>query len=108
MKRITVLMVGTLIAGACGGSPTPAAPADAPDLVAGRSVYIRNCASCHGSAGGGGRGPRLDEGRTLDTFPSVEDQVSFVSEGKGGMPAFSDRLSAEEIEDVVRFIREVL
>ena len=103
-----MLLVGVLTVGACGGSPTPAAPADAPGLVAGRSVYIRNCASCHGSAGGGGRGLRLDEGRTLDTFPSVDDQMSFVSEGKGGMPAFADRLSAEEIEDVVRFVREVL
>lgn len=108
LSEIAVLLAGALLVGACGASPTPAAPENDSGLVAGRDVYIRNCASCHGSAGGGGRGPRMDEGRTTDTFPSVEDQILFVAEGKRGMPGFSDRLSAEEIEDVVRFVREVL
>ncbi len=108
MKTIAGMVLGVLVAGACSGSSTPAAPADDPGLVAGRDVFVRNCASCHGSAGGGGRGPKISEGRTADLFPAIEDQILFVAEGKGGMPAFSGRLSAEEIEDVVRFVREVL
>ncbi len=102
------LVASASLVGACSSTPTPAAPAGDATLEAGRGIYIRNCMSCHGAAGGGGRGPRLDEGRTVEDFPEVGDQIQWVTEGNKGMPAFDDRLSAEEIEDVVHFVREVL
>ena len=61
------------------------------------------------------RRPRRGEDRTpsrrarvADRFPDVEDQISFVQEGKGLMPGFGNLLTDEEIEAVVRYEREVL
>jgi mono/diheme cytochrome c family protein len=45
-----------------------------------------------------------------ERFPDVADQVALVSNGVSGtsMRAFSDVLSAEEIDAVVRYTRESL
>ena len=73
--------------------------------VDGAAVYAGRCASCHGGDGGGGSGPALADGRMVEAFPEVADQVAVVTDGRNGMPAFSSRLSAEEIEAVVEFTR---
>ena len=74
----------------------------------GAAVYADNCASCHGAAGEGGRGPALAGGAVVEAFPEAADQVVVVTDGQGGMPAFGDRLSAEEIDAVVEFTRSGL
>ena len=51
----------------------------------GVEIYVAHCAGCHGSDGGGGTGPRL-AGKVADDFPDIEDQIAFVTKGKGGMP----------------------
>ncbi len=103
-----LLLVAAVFLGACSVTATPRADNDDPVLEVGRTVYIRNCASCHGAAGGGGKGPPLSEGRIGANFANIEDQIDLVTNGKGGMPAFSGRLTEEELEAVVRFTREVL
>ncbi len=70
----------------------------------GAEIYVAHCAGCHGSDGGGGTGPRL-AGKVADDFPDVADQVAFVTEGKGGMPAFGGSLSAADIRLVVEYTR---
>lgn len=97
---------------ACGGSSpevqtAPDGTLD-PQLVEGRDVYGSNCASCHGNSGGGGRGPALDDGRMVEEYPDVADQIDVVTNGKGGMPAFGEKLTPAEIEAVVAYTREVL
>jgi mono/diheme cytochrome c family protein len=77
-------------------------------LVAGRRLWIDNCMRCHGSAGHGGVGPELAGRKVLDDFPAVAAQVEFVRNGRGIMPAWKNLLSEREIEDVVRFTRQVL
>ncbi|MDQ3740185.1 MAG: cytochrome c, partial [Actinomycetota bacterium] len=68
-------------------------------------VYDQNCASCHGPEGQGGTGPRL-AGEQAYTDPDVV--VSQIREGGGGMPAFGDKLSAQELADVSAFVVEEL
>jgi len=70
----------------------------------GASIYRQSCAGCHGASGGGGVGPAL-AGQVADRFPDVADQIAVVTEGRGGMPAFGGRLSAEEVEQVVEHTR---
>ena len=41
-------------------------------------------------------------------YPDPADQIAVVTNGRGGMPAFGDRLSAEEIAAVVEYTRTVL
>lgn len=69
------------------------------------AVFADRCAGCHGPDGGGGRGPQLSDGRVAAAFPNIEDQVVVVTDGRGGMPAFGDRLSEDEISAVVAFSR---
>ena len=92
--------------------PTPP-PEVHPDVVAatgvdGAAVFGRSCAGCHGGDGSGGIGPRLAGGRVVVAFPDAEDQIAVVSDGRGGMPAFGERLTPDEIAAVVEYTRTVL
>lgn len=97
-----------LVVAGCSTTPTPQVIGDDVDLQSGRDLFIRNCTSCHGSAGQGGRGSKLNEGRVAERYPDIADQLEVVSDGRGGMPAFSGRLDEDQVEQVVRFTREVL
>ncbi len=92
----------------CASASTPEVADGDPTLQSGRDVYIRQCASCHGGDGGGGRGTKLSDGVVTAAYPDIEDQITVVAEGRNAMPAFGGRLTPEEIEAVVRFTREVL
>lgn len=92
---------------------TPTAPATsdgAPEPVGvdGAAVYAARCAGCHGDDGTGGFGPALGGGRVVAEFPDEADQIEVVTSGRGAMPAFGSRLSAEEIAAVVAFTRTEL
>ncbi|MGH8915563.1 MAG: c-type cytochrome [Acidimicrobiia bacterium] len=91
--------------GSGGGEATAEAPDGAPD---GAAIFAGSCARCHGSDGSGGIGPPLSGGRAVDRFPDPADQIVVVTDGRGGMPAFEDNLTPEEIEAVVTFTREEL
>jgi mono/diheme cytochrome c family protein len=76
--------------------------------VSGDAVFAANCATCHGRDGRGGPAPVLADGRVVDDFPDPADQIAFVTNGRGRMPAFGGRLSPEEIEAVVEYTRTEL
>ncbi|HEX6312055.1 MAG TPA: cytochrome c [Acidimicrobiia bacterium] len=71
----------------------------------GAELYAANCARCHGAEGGGGIGPRLSDGAVVEAFPDAADEVVVVTDGRGSMPSFAERLSAAEIRDVVEYTR---
>jgi mono/diheme cytochrome c family protein len=86
----------------------PAAVVEAAGGVDGATVFADNCAGCHGGDGTGGIGPRLAGGRVVAQFPDPVDQIAVVTGGRGGMPAFGEKLSEEEIAAVVEYTRTVL
>ena len=86
----------------------PAAVVDAAGGVDGATMFGDNCAGCHGGDGSGGIGPRLAGGRVVTVYPDPADQIAVVANGRGGMPAFGERLSEEEIAAVVEYTRTVL
>jgi hypothetical protein len=49
-------------------------------LAEGEIIY-NSCSSCHGGAGGGGAGRKLNEGEALKTFPKFEDQYDYIVTG---------------------------
>lgn len=104
---VPALVVAVFLAAACV-APPPEVAVDDPELVEGREVYARNCSSCHGSDGGGGVGPKLDEGLVVEAYPDIKDQIDLIANGKGSMPAYVGRLTGEEMEAVSRYTREVL
>jgi len=92
--------------------------------VSGSQVYASNCASCHGATGGGGVGPALADGASVQTFPDEAAHIDWVKTGSqpvagkpygatgkiatGGMPGFEGSLSEEEIQAVVQYERDEL
>jgi mono/diheme cytochrome c family protein len=50
------------------------------DVQAGQAIYAATCASCHGAAGEGGLGPRLQQGEVLREFSSLADLTRYVQE----------------------------
>lgn len=76
--------------------------ADAPD---GAEIFSGSCASCHGANGDGSFGPKLSDGRVVEQFPDVADQLEIVQNGRGAMPAFDGKLSQAEIDAVVAYTR---
>jgi mono/diheme cytochrome c family protein len=85
--------------------PDDGGGAAAGDGGPGAELYSANCARCHGGDGGGGIGPQLSDGQVVDAFPDVEGEIEVVTDGRGSMPSFGDRLSAAEIEQVVEYTR---
>ena len=72
------------------------------DAAAGATVFADNCAGCHGETGHGGPGgPDLTSMPLAQTESGAEQQVT---NGGGGMPAFGEQLSKEEISDVAAFV----
>jgi len=106
-------MTFLVTAAGCGGDDddSSATTATAPAATttdtgtAGAEVFASaGCGSCHtlDAAGAtGSTGPNLDE-----LQPDKETVVSQVTNGGGGMPAFGDRLSEQEIEDVATYVSE--
>jgi heme/copper-type cytochrome/quinol oxidase subunit 2 len=81
-----------------------AAAAGAPNAEAGEEVFAENCSTCHGATGHGGNG-----GPDLTTMPKAKEQAGAeeqVTNGGGGMPAFSGTLSEEEISNVAAYVVE--
>lgn len=102
-----------MAAPSCSSGTVPDVPVGAdgvadPVLVLGRDIYGDQCARCHAGDGGGRSGPRLNGGRVLDRYPDESEQLALIVNGRGGMPAYGDRLSEAELDAVVAFTREVL
>jgi sulfite dehydrogenase len=89
-------------------APAPAKSSSVPagaNAAAGATVFkSAGCGSCHTleAAGAGGQiGPNLDSAR-----PDFETVRAKVENGGGGMPAFADQLSPEQIRDVSAFVAQ--
>jgi mono/diheme cytochrome c family protein len=114
-----------LVAGGCSQSgnsnvntaspatASPAATATPDEFAFARANYARDCAACHGDEGKGGvvkttegtrlKVPSLIEGHALKHLD--EDYVDQIENGGDGMPKFKDKLTADEINALVRFVR---
>lgn len=108
LGALVLVLVASLLA-SCAGEDAPAVPegADAA-LVEGRDLWRANCSRCHGGAGGGGAGPSLKGPWTSGRQPDYAAMVATVTEGRGAMPRFGNSLSEDEVEAVVRYVREIL
>jgi mono/diheme cytochrome c family protein len=72
------------------------------DTVAGKEIFLANCASCHTLADAGTTGtigPNLDA-----ASPSADKVVERVTNGQGVMPSFADSLSEQQIQDVAAYV----
>ncbi|HEX3282991.1 MAG TPA: cytochrome c [Pyrinomonadaceae bacterium] len=96
-----------------GPTPELSPAAATPDQFAGaRVTFNKSCSKCHGEDGSGGlkevdgkklKMPNLREGHALN-HPD-DDFIKQINKGGDGMPAFKDKLTPEQITDLVRMIR---
>lgn len=77
------------------------------------AVYKAKCAACHGAEGDGqttmGKKMNLRDLRS----PEVQKQsnaelTKVIADGKGKMPGYKTKLSADEIKGLVAFMRELV
>ena len=83
-------------------------PARADD--AGAALYKAKCASCHGADGSGntpaGKSLKVGDLRSPEVQKmSDADLIAITTNGKGKMPAYGGKLSADQIKQVVAAIR---
>jgi mono/diheme cytochrome c family protein len=74
---------------------------DEPSPIDAAGLFTSNCSGCHGQDRSGGRGPALLPDRLTG---EAGQYAKIISEGQGGMPAFSGKLSAEEINAIAEWI----
>ena len=125
--RFVLFAVGTLAFGLACNSPatdgptqtrpsTTASPqtgAVSDEFAATRVIFKEHCVTCHGDNAAGGR--VQVEGREIKVpnltgeharKPTDERIAAKISEGDDEMPAFKDKLTPQQIQDLVRFIRK--
>jgi mono/diheme cytochrome c family protein len=89
-----------------------AVKADDASIKAGKDLYTKNCASCHGKTGLGD-GPKA---RGLDTFPGNFTENTFqaqtdgdlfykIKTGREDMPKYDGKIEDESIWQMINFMR---
>jgi mono/diheme cytochrome c family protein len=79
-------------------------PSSDSGLIA-NSLYVKNCAKCHGKTAEGRHfgGPSLISAKAAAA--STDDLRNIIANGKGHMPKFAGKLTPEEIDTLVKQIQ---
>lgn len=111
----TVLLIGCEKGSEISRTPAAASPNITPTNNPTPNVaqvnFAKHCASCHGEGEAGVvqvnnkslRVPSLRKGHAL--HHTDEQLAKQIAEGDDEMPAFKDKLTADEITELVRYIR---
>jgi len=99
-------LIGLAAAVTALGAPRASAVQDRGSADAGRDVYTANCAMCHGADATGmmGMHPALRGAVDRLTAEGVEVTIRNGRRTTPPMPSFGDRLSDEQIADVVAYV----
>jgi len=126
-KRQSIVVAAALlllVAAACksnqtsptstAGNKGPAASSTPDQFAAVRTVYGKECQSCHGDTGSGGP-VKLDDGTKLKV-PSLRDgravrhedseYLKQITKGGDGMPAFDKKLTPDQMNELIKMIRK--
>jgi len=96
---------------AAASPATAASPVD--EFATARANYQKNCEGCHGETGEGGlvkvenkriKVPSLKADHALK---HTDEQITkMITNGEEEMPSFKDKMSAQEISDLVKYVRK--
>ena len=69
------------------------------------AIYAANCVACHGSNRQGGIGPALTAAAIAARGRTDQYLLETITNGRGGMPSWRDRLTQAQIEALVSFLK---
>lgn len=105
------LVIGAffLFSNSAQASLTSSAAVSVGEAVSPRSLYVQNCASCHGSDGKGqtAKGKRLEADDISGGEVSESKAVRVITRGKGKMPGFGKKLTAAQIAQIASYVRNL-
>ena len=118
MKRSWILRVATVgfVSGLLFGTVAQGqaeSKAKGGDVARGKTLFARNCASCHGLKGKGDGYRLLGPDPANLTLPSTTkksdaDLLKTIHDGKPNMPPWKVRLSEKERRDVLAYVRTLV
>jgi len=78
----------------------------------GASLFKSKCAACHGADGSGntpvGKSMKLRDLGSADVQKQTDlDLTAMITNGKGAMPSYKDKLTADQTKQLVAFIRSL-
>ncbi len=93
-------------------SPAPSLAAAADPFAAAQANFQKHCEACHGPSGEGGLVKVEDKQIKVASLKSdhakkhSDDELTkIITGGEEEMPAFKDKLNAEQISELVRYVR---
>jgi mono/diheme cytochrome c family protein len=97
-------------------SASPAAPAptaSVDEFATARANYKKNCEACHGPEATGGlvkvekKQIKVPSLKAEHALKHTDEQLTkMITNGEEDMPSFKSKMSAQEISEMVRFIRK--
>jgi mono/diheme cytochrome c family protein len=108
-----LLAAAAFLSLACGDGRLPEGDAHGGDLAAGRRIFERKCARCHGESGDGktavaGRFPYANlVDRVWRADGSAEAIERQIRRGRDPMPSFQGKLTDEQIRQTVAYVLEL-
>jgi mono/diheme cytochrome c family protein len=113
MPKIFLIIMGAalLIASAIGSSPQTRAQSSTDKntaaVRAGQDIYTHKCLQCHSINEGEVRlGPSLyGEMRKPNPKKSASEVRTILENGKGKMPSFQDKLTKQDIDNLLAYLR---
>ena len=92
-------------------APSPAASVD--EFASAKANYAKHCEACHGPEATGGlvkvdkKQIKVPSLKADHAIKHTDDQITkMITNGEEEMPAFKDKMSAQEIQQMVRYVRK--
>jgi len=109
----TATPTNTNTSSAAASPAAPAATATPDPFAAARANFTKNCEPCHGPNGEGGpvkvdnKQIKVPSLKSAHAAKQTDDHiVHMITNGEEEMPAFKDKMSQQEIADLVKFVRK--
>jgi len=101
MRRFLTLMLPAILLLAASSCQKKSADPSS-QLAAGKTIFEQNCVRCHGADGN-----RIPDWRS--TVQKMTDQQikNQILNGGGGMPAFKDKLTPQQIDGVTAYTKHL-
>jgi mono/diheme cytochrome c family protein len=100
------------LASACALAMMVAAHAGAEESNTAAATFAQRCSACHAADGGGatvvGKSANIPDLRSPQVQKQADaDLEEIIAHGRGTMPAFGTSLSKDEIQGLVRYVRDL-